>query len=147
MSNAGQVRFNWERYLHLAKELLESIPENEDDEAKARCGISRAYYAAYHKAESYLNEIGITIDIYQKGSHKRVIEEFYNIGRSNRLWRGIDVSLKRLKNWRESADYKDRFFDEVSNPHLTMRSILESAIILTNDVIDRIKKIEEIEKQ
>ena len=72
MSNAGHIKFNWQRYLILAEELLNSIPENEDDEAKARTGISRAYYAAYHKAESYLNKIGITIDIYQKGSHKRV---------------------------------------------------------------------------
>lgn len=147
MSKAGQVRFNWERYLNLAEELLELIPENKDDEAKARCGISRAYYAAYHKAEAYLNEIGITIDIYQKGSHKRVIEEFHTIGRSNRLWRGVDVSLKRLKTWREAADYSDRFFDEVSNPNLTMKSILKSAIILANDVIERINKIEEVEKK
>ena len=146
MSKAGHIKFNWQRYLILAEELLNSIPENEDDEAKARCGISRAYYAAYHKAESYLNKIGITIDIYQKGSHRRVIEEFSNIGRSNKLWSGISLSLKRLKTWRESADYNDKFFDGIlSNSNLTMKSQLKMAIAISKDIIERIDKIKEEE--
>ena len=146
MSNAGHIKFNWQRYLILAEELLNSIPENEDDEAKARTGISRAYYAAYHRAESYLNKIGITIDIYQKGSHKRVIEEFANIGQYNKLWSGIGLSLKRLKIWRETADYSDKFFDNIFAPsHLTMKAQLKMAIAISHDIINRINKIEEEE--
>ena len=85
----GHIKFNWIRYIDFAENLLETIPKDEDDEVKERCGISRAYYGAFHRAKSYLNKIGITIDVNDRGSHNRVIEEFKNIGKSNKLWRGV----------------------------------------------------------
>lgn len=41
--------FDWNDYLTLAKRLA-----NEPDEASQRSAISRAYYAAYHAAASYV---------------------------------------------------------------------------------------------
>ena len=46
-----------------------------DDEAKCRCGISRAYYGAFHRAKKFLTEVvHQTISIYGGGAHKEVIK-------------------------------------------------------------------------
>ena len=56
------------------------------------------------------------------------------------------MSLKRLKTWRESADYNDKFFDGIlSNSNLTMKSQLKMAIAISKDIIERIDKIEDEE--
>lgn len=48
-----QIDFEWIQYLNLAKELARS----DNDEAKLRSSISRAYYAAFCNAKNYLEDV------------------------------------------------------------------------------------------
>lgn len=139
---AGYIKFNWIRYIDFAENLLETIPKDEDDEVKERCGISRAYYGAFHRAKSYLNKIGITIDVNDRGSHNRVIEEFKNIGKSNKFWRGVGLDLDRLKIQRKTADYDNRYFTDIEK-NRKLRNELELAVEKARCVVSRIDEIEE----
>lgn len=140
---AGHLRFNWNRYIDFADELLQSIPEKEDDEVKGRCGISRAYYGAFHRAKIYLNKIGITIDINGADSHNKVIEAYKKIGRHNKLWAGIGLDLERLKIQRKKADYSDRYFADIEK-HLKFKNQFQIAVLRAYEIV---KKIDDIEKQ
>ena len=139
---AGHIKFDWNRYISFAEELLEFIPEDKDDEAKERCGISRAYYGAFHRAKSYLNRIGITIDINGSDSHKKVIEEYKNVGIHNRLWYQVGIELDRLKKQSKKADYHDKYFDN-NEKFFKLKNQLKSAILKACWVIEKINEIEE----
>ena len=141
---AGHLKFNWDRYVDFAEVLLNSMAGDEDDELKDRCGISRAYYGAFHRAQAYLHKIGITIDINNVGSHKRVIEEFKKIGASNKLWSGIGLELDRLKKQRKRADYDDRYFAD-NEKNLSLKKQLEQSVIRARFIIERINEIEKKE--
>lgn len=142
---AGHIKFNWIRYIGFAEDLLETIPKDGDDEVKERCGISRAYYGAFHRAKSYLNEIGISVDINGSDSHKKVISEFKNIGKSNALWRGIGLDLDRLRIQRKKADYYERYFTDIER-NRKLRTELELAVEKARCVVERIDEIEEQER-
>ena len=142
--NAGHIKFNWNRYIDFADSLLESMPDDEDDELKDRCGISRAYYRAFHRAQAYLNKIGITIDIYGSGSHNRVIQEYKNIGKSNKLWSGIGLDLERLKNQRKRADYDDKYF-AINEKNFKLKKQLDVAIEKARYIVDKINEIDDKE--
>lgn len=74
------------------------------DEAVCRIGISRAYYAAFHKAENFLYEI--EKDFQPKsgeGPHDRIINAFKRM--SNLYHRKISAKLGDMKDLRERADY------------------------------------------
>ena len=139
----GHLKFNWNRYIDFADKLFQSMSDDEDDETKDRCGISRAYYGAFHRAQSYLHKIGIDIDVYDRGSHNRVISEFKNIGRSNRLWAGIGLDLERLKNQRKKADYDDKYFTD-SQKNFKLRKELGMAVEKARYVV---RMIDEIDRQ
>ena len=145
MNNAGHLKFNWKRYLSLAEYLLESMEENEDDESKDRCGISRAYYAAFHRAGKFLRAINQTVDIYQSGSHENIIKVFEDFGRKNKPYAFIAKELKRLKLMRIKADYNDKYFENARNT-ASLKQELKKAILMAKDIIDTIDEIEQQEK-
>ena len=120
------------------------MTDDEDDEVKDRCGISRAYYGAFHRAQSYLNKIGITVDVNDRGFHNRVIDEFKNIGKTNKLWSGIGLDLERLKIQRKKADYCDRYFGTIEK-YGKLKKELEMAVAKARCVVKRIDEIEEQE--
>ena len=140
---AGYVKFNWNRYIDFSDDLFKSMSIDEDDELKDRCGISRAYYGAFHRALAYLKKINITIDINNKGSHNLVINQFKDIGKNNRLWSKIGLDLERLKNQRKKADYYDRYFTNEKN--ISLKSQLKLAILRARSIVEGIDKIEEEE--
>ena len=142
---AGHLKFNWNRYIDFADELLKSMAEDEDDELKDRCGISRAYYGAFHRAKSYLDKIGITIDINGSDSHNKVIEEYKKIGKNNKLWARIGLDLERLKIQRKKADYKDKYFIDSEKSH-SLKKQLQTAVLKAYEVVKLIDKIEEQER-
>lgn len=141
---AGHIRFNWNKYVDFAESLLKSMSSDEDDELKDRCGISRAYYGAFHRAQAYLIKIGITIDLNNKSSHNFVIGQFKEIGGANRLWSKIGLDLERLKNQRKKADYNDKYFSD-SERNLSLKNQLEMAVSRARSIVERIDKIEEEE--
>lgn len=145
MNNAGHINFNWTRYINLAEELLNSMPDDEDDESKDRCGISRAYYAVFHRAEKFLKSIHQTIDIYQKGSHENIIKIFDDFGKNNKSYALVAEELKRLKLMRIKADYRDKYFENV-NINASLKKELEKAILRAKSTIEKIDEIETMEK-
>lgn len=145
MNNAGHINFNWTRYIDLAEELLNSMPDDEDDESKDRCGISRTYYAVFHRAEKFLKSIHQTIDVYQKGSHENIIKIFDDFGKNNRSYAFVAEELKRLKLMRIKADYNDKYFENMST-NLSLKKELEKAIFRAKNIIKKIDEIEEMEK-
>lgn len=49
----NQMQYNWGLFLEAAKRWLNDMQDDED-ETLIRCGISRAYYAAFHVCQQYL---------------------------------------------------------------------------------------------
>jgi len=102
--------FNWQQYYVLARELLSLADDVSCKEALLRSIVSRAYYAAYHRACNYLEEI----DQYPsdqgsqgpiRGSHNRVIDVFLTTTK-NPEWKKIGKKLRKLKAIRQEADYE-----------------------------------------
>ncbi len=145
MSN-GHQRFNWGCYLDFARALLQEIPEGQDDECKVRCGISRAYYAVFHRAREYLHRVGVEFDIYGKGSHENLISEYRRLGKNGcREYGLISVKLERLKKLRIKADYYDVFFG--SNESLGEGCLRKKLQIVINDADIILEAIELIERK
>lgn len=101
------MSFNWSEYLNLAKELAGITTTPAIQNAKFRAAISRAYYAAFVTARNYLRDqkghsIPITGD-----AHKYVSEQFKNS--SDPQYQLIGNNLKRLRLYRNQADYVDTF--------------------------------------
>jgi hypothetical protein len=101
--------FDWQQYYLLARELLPLVDSISCKEALLRSVVSRAYYAAYHRACSYLEEI----DQYpsdqgphgdRRGLHNRVIDVFLTSTKKPE-WKKIGKKLRKLKAIRQEADY------------------------------------------
>lgn len=111
------VEFDWVHYLILAKKLRDEADSFPNKEAAQRAAISRAYYAAFKKAEEFLlkrNEITGVInrplndeDSERISSHWRVIRAFFLSRNLHR--KKIGERLIQLRFDRESADYHTPF--------------------------------------
>ena len=93
--------FDWEDYLKLAEDLHEE-GEDPPQEAHERTAISRAYYAAFHKA---LMHAPPRIQDTRKEKHRKVIEH-YEAGHSSKE-REIGRLLGALRDNRNKADYEE----------------------------------------
>ncbi len=91
--------FAWTNYLDLARRLA-SRPEA--TEASLRSAISRAYYAAFHKAAELL--VGDGFELTRRGEdHQTVWNEFER--NRPRLQKPIGVHGRKLRDDRRKADY------------------------------------------
>lgn len=99
------MTFNWADYLSLAEDLAGKTATPSQD-AKFRCSISRAYYAAFCSARNRLRGKGHQIPETAK-AHLRVREVFRN--RRDSLSKQTASDLDRLRKDRNDADYKDQF--------------------------------------
>ena len=75
------MAFNWEEYLILAEELMGQQSKPACSEAKARCSLSRAYYAAYSVAFDYLVGQGELTPKSGQAYHTVVIQKFGKLSR------------------------------------------------------------------
>lgn len=118
--------FDWEEYLELAERLVawRGYP------AAERSAISRAYYAAFHKAKAYCLLRGGRLT-FQGEDHGAVADWFKDS--VNRDLRKIGVDLERLRRLRRVADYDERF------AHLSSEA--EAAVILTRRTVDAISAL------
>ncbi len=122
--------FNWERYIDLAKKLIEhSKNDGFLREAYLRASISRAYYGAYWIARDYLTKKGKTIP--DRDSHKFVHEEYQKS--SNPMEKKIGEDLKRLKRQRIHADY-------LNSPQISMDDA-NAALDTARKILKRLKQI------
>ncbi len=107
-------KFDWLNYIDFADELL---AQEDNNEARHRCGISRAYYGAYNKVVSYMKEKNIYSGRTWEGSHQTVITSCCDFGRNNKTkaekaWRRIGINLGRIKDMRVKADYREYYFPQ-----------------------------------
>jgi uncharacterized protein (UPF0332 family) len=100
------MSFDWQKYLHLAKELAgKPIQGEESREAKLRSAISRSYYAAFHTAKGYAitQDTTLSLDRHTENSHRSICQWFQK--HPHKLARQIGVDLDRIRKSRNQADY------------------------------------------
>lgn len=126
------VDFDWVEFLNIAKEMAEDNSPRSSQEAKLRCAISRAYYAAYHKARKIiLPASSATGPGRAFGSHQQVIDALQESDDATRRKLGVD--LNRLKGKRHKADY----IDSVQN----LPALAEDALIEAEELIDSLNAL------
>jgi uncharacterized protein (UPF0332 family) len=96
------MSFDWSHYLDLAQELLGRAPGTLLEDANLRSSISRAYYAAFHKARLRLyDKWNVSIPT-NASAHAKVRVEF-----KKRKQKYIAITLNRMRIDRNKADYDD----------------------------------------
>lgn len=148
MNNSGKTRFDWTRYITLSEDLLNQMKADEED--LARCGISRAYYGAFHLVVVYMKKNDIYRDVVGEGSHQTVIKDCISYGSSSnreagKLWKTIGEKLKRLYECRKKADYKECYFPAMIPPTACMKDELKKAVCYAKEVQDNVVLLEEAE--
>lgn len=101
------MSFDWSQYLNLAKELAGQATTPANEEARLRDAISRAYYAAFILARNHLRDKeGHSIPTTGE-AHQYVAEQFkLNPEPGHQV---VASNLKKLRMYRNQADYVDRF--------------------------------------
>ena len=113
------MSFDWDDYLRLAERLAEDASKTGEEEAHLRSAVSRAYYAAFHKAEAHLRNVENDAKLIQRfrGNNKIIDEETGgNIHKYVRKQFQRDMNVVRLQiasnlqnllDDRNIADYDD----------------------------------------
>lgn len=103
------MAFDWNGYLSLARELATQTSGqvvNQDNEAKQRCAVSRAYYSVYHSALEYAK----TTFTYTPSTHNvslhRELQKKYKQQSGNTDHREVGQILTRLHQYRVNSDYE-----------------------------------------
>ena len=142
-----QETFDWDGYLYLAKSFLNDLNETEADEAKVRCGISGAYYAALHDSRIFLHTINVDNSVVGRSTHDNIINYFNQMdsmlddNEKIKLYRKVYNTLRKLKADRIKADYKDRALINTSDLIMTRRNILDKSIKQAQQVINYLAMI------
>ncbi len=113
--------FDWRGYLTLA----EQLSSYGVSEAELRTAISRAYYAAYHRASRYVREYSL-VAATERLTHQKA---WAAVGANQdpvRIRAGVRGN--RLKRRREEADYYDAFPTDLTKA--ARDAILEARMIL-----------------
>lgn len=122
------MSFDWSEYLTLAQELTANSATSPIHEANLRSAISRAYYAAIHKAQDHLIYKDNSPIPYPVNIHFYVINEFES---SNDIIRKkIGGLLHHLRSIRNIADYQDSFFGNLQGRTKGVLTEAEEAIRL-----------------
>ena len=106
------MRFDWSEYLNLAEELAAISGDSDNNEAKLRSAISRAYYAVFCLARNYLRDVEQDSRLSRKtpdiNEHQYVAEKFiFHKSKAKKMIK-IGENLSRLRLFRNKADYEDR---------------------------------------
>ncbi|HWS84121.1 MAG TPA: hypothetical protein VN207_07650 [Ktedonobacteraceae bacterium] len=101
--------FDWQDYYLLATDLLSQADNSPRKEATLRSAVSRAYYAAYHRACDYLREVNeypTRQEFESRGreTHRFIISIFKNNPDYPERYK-IGEELRSLKDLRQKADY------------------------------------------
>jgi len=101
--------FDWQEYYLLAGELLSQADSSPRKEAMFRSAVSRAYYAAFHRACEYLREVNEyptrqEFESRERETHRFIISIFKN-NPDHPEWHKIGKELRSLKDLRQKADY------------------------------------------
>ena len=122
------MSFDWSEYLTLAQELTTKSATSSIQEANLRSAISRAYYAAIHKAQDHLIYKDNSPIPYPVNIHYYVVNEFENSNDTTR--KKIGELLHHLRSIRNIADYQDSFFGNLQGRTKGVLTEAEEAIRL-----------------
>jgi len=100
------MSFNWSEYLNIARELAGQATVLSSTEAKKRCAISRAYYAAFCSARNYLRDKDNDLNIPVGGDVHGYVRRQFKTSK-DKVRKEIGEDLARLVAKRNLADYKD----------------------------------------
>jgi uncharacterized protein (UPF0332 family) len=100
------MSFNWSEYLNIARELAGQPTASPSDEAKKRCAISRAYYAAFCSARNYLRDKDNDLNIPVGGNAHGYVRRQFKTSK-DKVRREVGEYLARLVAKRNLVDYKD----------------------------------------
>lgn len=100
------MAFNWKEYLNLAQFLQNQSGNSFTQEAAFRCGVSRAYYAAFCYARNYARDRQGFSPTSRPDDHRLVRKHLRGQGMANVAWK-----LDKLRQWRNSCDYVDTLPD------------------------------------
>ena len=101
--------FDWQEFHWLARELFSQADGSSHTEVMFRTAVSRAYYAAFHRACEYLEEVNEyptrqEFEGNRKETHRFLISMFLN-NPDHPERRKIGRMLHYLKGFRHQADY------------------------------------------
>lgn len=127
--------YDWNQFYVFSKKLNEDISFFCDDiHTKHRVIMSRTYYAAYHKAKTFVKENKLDT-VYVGGEHERIVLALKRANKGGasfkRSCHQLGNLLERLKLNRHKADYRDDI-------DFTAREVIDQ-IIKTKEVIDKIE--------
>jgi uncharacterized protein (UPF0332 family) len=100
------MMFDWIGYLHLARTIVETgQPAGASEEARLRCAVSRAYYAAFGRAAVYLSQVfGPGFLSEDAEVHAQVATWFRQD--PDPKCKLVGKALDELREWRNDADYE-----------------------------------------
>jgi uncharacterized protein (UPF0332 family) len=94
------MSFDWLHYLIIAEELFRESEDATHKDAKLRCAISRAYYAAFHSAKFKLRDKW-NISVSRDASVHKEVKDHYQ----QKNMKKIALDLERMRIDRNKADY------------------------------------------
>ncbi len=118
--------FDWNTFKDLAEEL-----RLRDDEASKRSAISRLYYSIFHQAKNFLIDNENYYYSENKEPHAQVWSEFIRKGKT---YKSIGENGKRLRNYRNDADYK--------NEIVRIDEVLETSFRTANNVLTYLQQVQ-----
>lgn len=126
------MTYDWKKFLTFAEMLYKENFWQDDVDTKYRIIISRAYYAAFHCTQKFLQDNHWQIQR-ASGEHEKVIKSLKEIKKKNtdfqRKCKKLGLNLERLKWRRVQADYRDdsNFSDGDVKKYLNVsRNIIET---------------------
>ena len=107
------ANYDWKNFLDFSSWLIGySGTTKPDDETISRVAISRAYYAAFHVAEDYLERTEHD-EVLTGADHEKVCMTFKNMNKGNTKYNStcqlIGNVLTMLKTKRRICDYKSNY--------------------------------------
>ncbi len=100
------MSFDWSEYLNIARELAGQSTVLSSAEAKKRCAISRAYYAAFCSARNHLRDKDNDLNIPVGGDAHGYVRRQFKTSK-DKVRREVGEDLARLVAKRNLVDYKD----------------------------------------
>lgn len=137
------MSFDWLEYFYQAQDVSDkrhTIPSQKmspANEADMRTAISRAYYAAFHKAKEFLQATkDLTPETPAGGVHERLISRFTN----NSLvdWRVMGAKLDRMKKLRHTADYNYTIKNKYNG---ALYNLVEEVLLTSQGLINEFNSI------
>lgn len=126
--------------------MLNNLDNNEAKcESQIRCGISRAYYAAFHHCLVFLRNNGIDSCVVGDSSHNNVIDRFkklYELDNNTRYLQIYNL-LRRMKDNRVQADYQDYLLGNNVPSRNGNINMLKKAISTADKIKEHLRQLQE----